>query len=64
VSGIDVPFWGFLIAQVDGALDVGVAKAYQSYLVSHVLTGNPNMDSDVLNVPPAIEWPLVGDGMR
>ena len=44
-------------------LDVGVARAYQSYLVSHPLTGNPNTDSDVLNVPPPIEW-LLGDGTR
>ena len=58
VSGIDLPFWKVLIAQEEGQVDVGVARAYRSYLVSHALTGSPNTGGDVLNAPPAIEWPL------
>ena len=36
------------------------AQAYQSYLVSHARSGNPNTYAKVLNVPPAINWPKAG----
>lgn len=62
VSGAEVGFWQVIIPLEYGLPDVGVAKDYQGYLVSHALTGNPNTYSDVFNVPPAIHWPLVGDG--
>jgi hypothetical protein len=62
VGNLSLPFWSVLIPLEYTPLDVGVARAYQKYLVSHARTGNPNMYSDVEGVPPAIEWPLVGDG--
>ena len=33
------------------------AQAYQSYLVSHARTGDPNTYKKTINVPPAITWP-------
>lgn len=36
------------------------AQAYQSYLVSHARSGDPNTYADLLNVPPAINWPKAG----
>ena len=33
------------------------AQSYQSYLVSHARTGNPNTYAKVSNNPPAIHWP-------
>ena len=36
------------------------AQAYQSYLVSHARSGDPNKYAKVLNVPPAINWPKPG----
>ncbi len=36
------------------------AQAYQSYLVSHARSGNPNTYAKVLNVPPTINWPKAG----
>ena len=33
------------------------AQSYQSYLVSHARSGNPNTYAKTLNVPPAIYWP-------
>ena len=35
----------------------GLAQAYQSYLVSHARTGNPNTYKKTINLPPAITWP-------
>jgi len=40
--------------------DVTVSKAYQSYLVSHAMTGNPNYYLELLN-PPTIVWPKIRD---
>ena len=37
------------------------AQAYQSYLVSHARTGNPNTYRKVLTIPPAISWPKPGN---
>lgn len=37
------------------------AQAYQSYLVSHARSGDPNQYAKVLNVPPAIHWPRPGN---
>ena len=37
------------------------AQAYQSYLVSHARSGDPNKYAKVLNVPPAIHWPKPGN---
>jgi hypothetical protein len=62
ISGTEVGFWQTLIPLEYSQSDVGVAKDYQGYLVSHALTGNPNTYSDVYSDPSAIEWPLVGDG--
>ena len=36
------------------------AQAYQSYLVSHARSGDPNKYAKVLNIPPAINWPKAG----
>lgn len=36
------------------------AQAYQSYLVSHARSGDPNTYAKLLNVPPAINWPKAG----
>lgn len=33
------------------------AQAYQSYLVSHARSGDPNTYKKTVNVPPAINWP-------
>lgn len=35
----------------------GFAQAYQSYLVSHARSGDPNTYKATINVPPAITWP-------
>lgn len=37
------------------------AQAYQSYLVSHARTGNPNTFKKTLNLPLAIQWPQPGN---
>ena len=37
------------------------AQAYQSYLVSHASTGDPNTFKKTVNVPPAITWPKPGN---
>ena len=37
------------------------AQAYQSYLVSHARSGDPNKYAKKLNVPPAIHWPKPGN---
>lgn len=37
------------------------AQAYQSYLVSHARSGDPNQYAKLLNVPPAIHWPKAGN---
>jgi hypothetical protein len=47
-----VPLWSLVG-------DAAVSKAYQSYLVSHAMTGNPNYYLELLN-KPAIVWPKVG----
>ena len=36
------------------------AQAYQSYLVSHARTGDPNTFKKTINVPSAITWPKPG----
>ena len=36
------------------------AQAYQSYLVSHARSGDPNKFAKLVNVPPAINWPKAG----
>ena len=38
------------------------AQAYQSYLVSHARTGDPNVYKKTLNVPSAITWPKPSSG--
>jgi hypothetical protein len=48
-----VPLWSLVG-------DAAVSKAYQSYLVSHAMTGNPNYYLELLN-KPAIVWPKVED---
>lgn len=37
------------------------AQAYQSYLVSHARSGNPNTYAKTVNIPLAINWPKAGD---
>lgn len=37
------------------------AQAYQSYLVSHARTGDPNKYAKLVNLPPAIKWPKAGN---
>lgn len=37
-------------------LFVGIAEAYQSYITSYAITGDPNTRRATLNVPPAIAW--------
>ena len=36
------------------------AQAYQSYLVSHARSGDPNKFAKLVNIPPAINWPKAG----
>ena len=36
------------------------AQAYQSYLVSHARSGDPNKFAKPLNIPAAINWPKAG----
>lgn len=38
----------------------GLAQAYQSYLTSHARTGDPNAFRKIVNLPPAIRWPMPG----
>ncbi|KAL8667906.1 MAG: hypothetical protein Q9202_000371 [Teloschistes flavicans] len=38
----------------------GLAQAYQSYLTSHARTGDPNALRKIVNLPPAIRWPMPG----
>ena len=40
----------------------GLATAYQSYLVSHARTANPNTYKKTINIPSAITWPKPGHG--
>ena len=35
----------------------GFAQAYQSYLVSHARSGDPNTFKKTVGVPPAVTWP-------
>ena len=35
----------------------GFAQAYQSYLVSHAETGDPNTYRKKLGLPPTLAWP-------
>jgi hypothetical protein len=35
----------------------GSAGAYQSYMASHAVHGNPNTDRLKFNIPPTINWP-------
>ena len=37
------------------------AQAYQSYLVSHARSGDPNKYRKAINLPPAISWPKPGN---
>lgn len=37
-------------------LFAGISTVVQSYFVSYVVTGDPNTDRALLNVPPAIRW--------
>ncbi|KAF2816279.1 alpha/beta-hydrolase [Mytilinidion resinicola] len=57
VSGIELPLWSTSLFK--GLPIPGVARGYQSYLVSHARFGNPNSNQS-LNIPPTIEWPVVG----
>lgn len=34
-----------------------LAQGYQSYMASHAVHGDPNVDRPVLNIPPTIYWP-------
>lgn len=36
------------------------SQAYQSYLVSHARSGDPNTYKKTLNIPPAVTWPKPG----
>ncbi|KAK2731253.1 hypothetical protein FQN55_004898 [Onygenales sp. PD_40] len=40
----------------------GVASAYQSYLTSHAIHGDPNKARADPHLPPTIEWPHPGTG--
>ncbi|KAL8763143.1 MAG: hypothetical protein Q9184_000988 [Pyrenodesmia sp. 2 TL-2023] len=40
----------------------GFSQAYQSYLVSHARTGDPNTYKQTVNLPQAITWPMPGTG--
>jgi hypothetical protein len=53
INGTQVPLWPLVG-------DVAVSKAYQSYLVSHTMTGNPNYYLGLLN-QPIIVWPKIRD---
>ena len=37
------------------------AQAYQSYLVSHARSGDPNTYKKTINIPPAVTWPKPGN---
>jgi len=57
ISGIELPLWGTEL--FEGLLIPGVARGYQSYLVNHARTGNPNSNESI-NIPPTIQWPFAG----
>lgn len=40
-----------------GLLFAGISTALQSYLTSYILTGNPNTNRKILNIPPTVRWP-------
>lgn len=54
---LDLPLFGsdvpFPLIPIFGSF----AQAYQSYLVSHARTGDPNTYKKTFNIPPAITWP-------
>jgi len=50
VFGMDIPF---PLIPAFGSF----AQGYQSYLVSHARTGDPNTYKKTFNIPPAITWP-------
>ncbi|KAI1766957.1 alpha/beta-hydrolase [Hypoxylon sp. FL1150] len=39
-----------------GLLFGGISTALQSYLTSYILTGNPNTNRKMLNLPPTVKW--------
>ncbi|KAI2617823.1 alpha/beta-hydrolase [Hypoxylon sp. NC1633] len=39
-----------------GTLVVGISTALQSYLTSYVLTGDPNSNRKIFNLPPTVRW--------
>ncbi|KAI4864128.1 alpha/beta-hydrolase [Hypoxylon rubiginosum] len=39
-----------------GLLFAGVSTALQSYLTSYILTGDPNTNRKILNLPPTVRW--------
>ena len=51
VNGTQVP-----VSTIYGSR-AGLFQAYQSYLVSHALTGDPNTLRNRSATPPTIEWP-------
>lgn len=58
---IDVPILGTEISLPLVPGFGSFAQAYQSYLVSHARTGNPNKFRKTFNLPPAISWPQPGN---
>lgn len=58
---IDVSIFGTKISLPLAPGFGSFAQAYQSYLVSHARTGNPNTFRKTINLPPAISWPQPGN---
>jgi carboxylesterase type B len=45
-----------LLVPIIGPLLAGISAAMQSYFVSYVMTGDPNTNRKVWNVPPTTQW--------
>ncbi|KAL7621929.1 hypothetical protein AAE478_007429 [Parahypoxylon ruwenzoriense] len=39
-----------------GTLVAGISRALQSYLTSYIITGDPNTNRKILNLPPTVRW--------
>ncbi|KAI1806311.1 alpha/beta-hydrolase [Daldinia bambusicola] len=48
--------FGALMTPGIGWLVPGISVALQSYLTSYIVTGDPNTDRKIFNLPPTIKW--------
>lgn len=51
-----VQYLATLLAPLVGGFVAGISAAVQSYFTSFVLTGDPNTNRKILNLPPTVTW--------